>query len=210
MNPEDAAAARFKEIRRAKEQIGKAERAFAAARSRLEELQQQVGPAERRDHERLGDALIAGKKEPDSEADAIRAEVARQEQRVEALRLATDRAYREIPRLVNENRTGWRQQAMRDHEREAGRYEAAIAELRAARETLIDTATLIRWLDTNDVGEVANPAIHFDRTLEELQHDAGALAAHPGTPRAGPQPEPQIDVGRLRDARAAASVWGGR
>jgi hypothetical protein len=210
MNPEDAAAARFKEVRRAREQIGKAEQTHVAAMARLEELRHQVGPAERRDHERLGDALIAGKSEPDSEADAIRTEITRQEQRVEALQLATERAYREIPRLVNANRESWRRQAMRDHEREAGRYETAIRELQASREALIDTATLVRWLDTGDLGEAANPAIHFDRTVAELQRDAGVLAAHPDLPRGGPQPEPRLDIARIRNGSAAASLWAGR
>jgi hypothetical protein len=206
MNPEDAAAERFKPIRSAREQIAKAEQAHAAALARLEELRGKVGPAERRDRERLGEALIAGKSEPSSEAEEIRAETTRQEQRVEALRLAGDRARGQIPKLVDTNRTGWRRQATTELGRERKRYEAAINELQAAREALVDVATLVSWLDSGDLGE-ATTGLALDRMLVELRNDAEQLAAHPDR---RPQPEPQVDIGRMRDGRAAASLWGGR
>jgi hypothetical protein len=206
MNPEDAAAERFKPIRQAREHIAKAEQAYASAVARLEELRGKVGPAERHDRERLGEALVAGKSEPPAEAEQLRAEVVRQEARVEALRDATALARGEIPKLVDANRAGWRRQAMRELGREKHRYEAAINELQAAREALVDVATMISWLDSGDLGE-ATTGLALDRMLVELRNDAEHLAAHPDR---RPQPEPQIDIGRMRDGAAAASLWEGR
>ena len=78
--------------------------------------------------------------------------------------------------------------------------------MHAAREALVDVATLVRWLDSGDVGEAAT-GLALDRMLVELRNDAEQLAAHPGR---GPQPEPQVDIGRMRDGAAAASLWAGR
>jgi hypothetical protein len=85
VNPEDAAAARFRPIAKARERIAKTEQAHAAALARLEAFRGQLAPAERRDSELLGEALVEGKREPLSEAEAIRTEVAQQE-----LRAASD------------------------------------------------------------------------------------------------------------------------
>jgi hypothetical protein len=209
MNPEDAAAERFKPIQKARERIAKTEQTHAAALTRLEELRSQLGPAEGRDSERLGEALVAGKSEPASEAEEIRAETVPQEQRVEALRLAGDRARGQIRKLVDTNRAGWRRQAMAELGRERLRYEAAINELQAARETFVDVATLIGWLDSGDLGEAAT-GLPIESMLAELRLDCEQLAAHPDTRRGGPQPEPQVDIGRMRDGAAAASLWRGR
>jgi hypothetical protein len=208
VNPEDAAAARFRPIAKAREGIAKAEQAHAAALVRLDELRCQLPPAERRDRERLGDALVAGKSEPSSEAEEIRAETGRQELRVEALGLAAERARGQVPELVDTNRAAWRRQAMRDLGRESKRYEVAICELQAAREALVDVATLIGWLDSGEMGE-ASTDLALDRMLAELRLDCEQLAAHPGT-RRGAEPEPHVDIGRMRDGAAAASLWAGR
>ena len=90
----------------AREHIAKAEQAHASAAARLEELRGKVGPAERRDRQRLGEALIAHKSEPTSEAEHLKAEVVRQEARVEALRGSTALARAQIPKLVDVNRAG--------------------------------------------------------------------------------------------------------
>jgi hypothetical protein len=206
MNPEDAAAARFRPIAKARERIAKAEQTHAAAVVRLEELRGKVGPTERRERERLGEALIAHKSEPASEAEQLKAEVVRQEARVEALGEATTLARAQIPRLLDANRAGWRRQAMRELGRGKQRYEAAISELQAAREALVDVATLVSWLDSGDLGE-ATTGLALDRMLAELRTDAEQLAAHPDR---RPQPETQIDIGRMRDGMAAASLWEGR
>jgi hypothetical protein len=64
VNPEDAAAERFKPIRQVRERIAKTERAHAEAMARLEELRGLLAPAELHDRERLGEALVEGKREP--------------------------------------------------------------------------------------------------------------------------------------------------
>ena len=84
---------------------------------------------------------------------------------------------------------------MRELGQEKHRYEAAISELQAAREALVDVATLVRWLDSGDVGEAAT-GLALDRMLVELRNDAEQLAADPDR---RPQPEPQVDIERMRD-----------
>jgi hypothetical protein len=206
VNPEDAAAERFKPFRQAREHIAKAEQAHAAAIARLEDLRGKVGPAERRDRERLGEALVAGKSDPPAEAEQLKAEVVRQEARVEALGGATALARAQIPKLVDANRAGWRGQAMRELGRGKQRYEAAISELQAAREALVDLATMISWLDSGALGE-ATTGLALDRMLVELRLDCEQLASHPDR---RPQSETFIDIGRMRDGLAAASLWEGR
>jgi hypothetical protein len=204
MNPEDCAAGRFKPIRQAREQIAKAEQAHGSARVRLTELQDRVGPAEQRDRERLGEALIAGKSEPASEAEQIRAEIVQQELRVEALRVATERARRGIPELVAENRDDWRGQAMRDLGKTKARYENAIGELEAARTALVDVATLVTWIDRGELGEAQNPAVNFPSLVSELRDDAEHLAREREAPD---NRVPSIAIGLMRDGRAAMSAW---
>jgi hypothetical protein len=210
VNPVDLAAARFKPVKQALERIAKAEQAQAKARARLEELRGAVGPAETRDKWRLGHALVDGKAEPPSEAAKLKAELEQEERRVEAINSAVEAAHGVISHLVAEHRDSWRRQAVRALGEAKSRYEAAIAELEAARVELIDEATLITWLDRGEMGEAANPALDFPRTVEELRADVRHLAAHPDTRRGGLEVEPQIDIGRMRDGAAAASLWGGR
>jgi hypothetical protein len=186
VNPEDTAAGRHKEIRQARERIANTEAAHAKAISRLEELRGLLLPAEARDRSALAAPLVDGKRGP--EAEEIGAEITRQELRVEALMLAADDARKQIGKLVAENRDS--------------RYTDAIAELEAARAGLVDEATLITWLDSGDIGE-ATTGLALDRMLAEFRADCEQLAAHPDTRRGGPQPEPQIDIGRLRDGAAA-------
>jgi hypothetical protein len=208
MNPVDLASARFRPVKQALVYIAKAERAQARSRARLEELRAAIGSAEHRDREALGRALVDGKAEPPSEAAQMKAEIEREERRVEALSAEVETAHRQIGRLVAENRESWRRQATRVLGKAKSRYEDAIAELEAARVQLVDEATLVTWLDSGELGEAANPALDFPRTIEELRADVGQLAAHPDT--RGPQPEPRIDVARLRDGQAATSLWMGR
>ena len=68
MNPEDLAASRWKPIRQAREHTAKAEHALARSLARIEELRGQIGPAELRDRQTLGAAIVAGGAEPASEA----------------------------------------------------------------------------------------------------------------------------------------------
>lgn len=205
MNPTDLARTRFKPIRAAFARIEKVERAHTAAVARLQELRAEIGPAEGRDRAALAEALIDGKREPAPEAEQLRAEVEQQERRVDALVVAIDRARAQIPKLVDENRTDWRGQAMRELAREQQRYRNAINELEAAREALNNAATLVSWLDSGDLSEASTdalggrvntsgrPALAFSRALEELRADAEALGLHPVT-RDDPAAEPRYEL----------------
>jgi hypothetical protein len=84
--------------------------------------------------------------------------------------------------------------------------DSGILELQAAREALLDVATLISWLDSGDLGE-ATTGLPLDRMLAELRNDAEQLAAHPDR---RPQSETFIDIGLMRDGMATASLWEGR
>jgi chromosome segregation ATPase len=108
VNPEDAAAGRFKEIRQARERIAKAEAVRAESLARLEELRGQIGPAEWRDREALGQALVDGKPAPASEAEKLKAELAQAERNYEAVLQAVQDASEQIGRLVRDNRERWR------------------------------------------------------------------------------------------------------
>jgi hypothetical protein len=191
--PEDLAAARFKPVRQALERIAKAEAARAASAGRLEQLRAAVGPAEHRDREALGQALVDGKAEPPSQAAEIQTELDHEERRGEALRLAVGAARQLIEELVAEHRASWRRQTMRELAKAKRRYENAISELEAARDSLSDEASLVSWLDSGSSAAAASdplggrigldatgrPAVSFARTLEELRQDAEHLVEHP-------------------------------
>jgi chromosome segregation ATPase len=202
VNPEDLAAARFKEIAKAREQIAKVEAALARSREKHEELRRKLTTAEVRDRERLGAALVDSKPEPDSEAEQVRAELARQEERTQALIAAKEAARRQIPRLVEEHRPAWLRQGYQALGKATSQYQDAILELEAAREAADDAATLLAWLHDGTGTNAANDslgnrygaeAVSFTKTLAVLREDCEYLAAHPGT-TGDPVPEPRFEL----------------
>jgi hypothetical protein len=200
VNPEDLASDRWKEIRQARERIAKVEAVRAESLARLEELRGRIGPAERRDREALGAALLDGKAEPASEAAKLKAELGQAERNDEALLQAATDAHGQIGRLVRSNRETWRSQTLRARGKAKSRFERAIAELEAAREALNNEATLLNWLSSGDVGEAAmdalggrrgsdpdgRPVLAFSRTLEELRRDCEYLASFDSSQREQP------------------------
>lgn len=212
MNPEDIAASRHKEIRQAHQQIEKVRAAQAKSQARLQELRAQVGPAERRDRVALGQALVAGKSDPASEAEKLRVEIEQEERRAEALILALEAARGQVFQLVKDNRAAWRAEAMRDLSKAKTRYDESIDELKDAREGLSAEATFVAWLDSGAGAEAASdplggrtghdaqgrPPMSFTRTLEELRADSDSLVMHPAS-RGCPIPEPRLEL-----------AWGGR
>ena len=212
MNPESLAATRWKPIRQAHEQIEKAQAAQAESQARLQELRDQIGPAEFRDRAALGQALVDGKAEPASEAAKLRAELEREERNAEALTLAVQSAHGRIAELVASNRGEWRKEAMRELSRKLARYRDAITEVGDAREALSSGATLVTWLDSGagvdaatDLlgGRVGTDAsghspVSFSRMLEELRADAERLAGYPAS-HDDPPAEPRLEL-----------AWGGR
>jgi hypothetical protein len=212
LNPEDSAASRHKEIRQTHTQLEKVRAAQAKSQARLQELRAKIGPAERRDREALGQALVAGKAEPASEAAKLRAELEQEERNAEALALTVQSAHGRIAELVAANRVEWRKEAMRELSRKVARYRDAITEVDEAREALSSEATLVTWLDSGagvdaatDLlgGRVGTDAgghspVSFSRTLEELRADAERLAGYPAS-RDDPPAEPRLEL-----------AWGGR
>jgi hypothetical protein len=207
LNPESLAATRWKPIRQAHEQIGKAQAAQAKSQARLQELRAQIGPAERRDREALGQALVDGKAEPASEAAKLRAELEQEERNAEALALAVQSAHGRIAKLVAANRVAWRKEAMRELSRKVARYQDAITEVEDAREALSSEATLVTWLDSGAGVDAATdllggrvgtdaggrPPVSFSRMLEELRADAERLAGYPAS-HDDPPAEPRLEL----------------
>ena len=207
MNPEDLAKQRFKPVARALEKIARLGTELAETRARVEQLERERAAAAHRDRQAYAAALSEGKGKPSSREEAkVAAELEEAEEKAEALALAVDSALDERAKLLDQNRSGWRRQSMRELAKARSRYESAIAELEAARDALSGEATLIAWLDTGANAEAASdplggrvgtdatgrPAISFSRTLEELRQDAEHLAAHPvnrDNPVVEPRPE---------------------
>jgi len=219
MNPVDLASSRFREIRRAEERIAKTEATLAQAIERLEELRRDLPQAEASDRTALAAALVDGKSEPVGKAEEIRAEIVRQERRVEALRLAAAEARSQIRKLVDEHRDSWLRQTRRKLVEAQRRYEASIAELEAAREGLGNEATLASWLDRGEISEAANdalgggrrgddrPVMAFSRAIAELRADAEHLAGLVDTPR--DDREVRIAYERMTTGAVAGSEWRG-
>jgi hypothetical protein len=207
LNPESLAATRWKPIRQAHEQISKAQTAQAKSQARLQQLRDQIGPAERRDREALGQALVDGKAEPASEAAKLRAELEQEERNAEALALAVQSGHGRIAELVAANRVEWRKEAMRELSRTVARYRDAITEVEDAREALSSEATLVTWLDSGAGVDAATdllggrigtdaggrPPVSFSRTLEELRADAERLAGYPAS-HDDPSAEPRFEL----------------
>jgi hypothetical protein len=205
--PQDLAAARWKPIKRALEDVARAEAAHDASRARLEELRAAISPATYRDRQALGEALVAGKSEPPPEAEQLQQELEVQERRADALALAVETAHGRIRELVVENKADWRGQAVRSLAQAKSRYETSITEIEAAREGLSDEAALISWLDSGaGVAAASDPLggrwgsdasgrapMSFARVLEELRADAEAIAQHPLT-RDDPAAEPRLEL----------------
>ena len=194
--PEDLAAARFKPVRQALERIAKAEAARVESAGRLEQLRAAVGPAEHRDREALGQALFDGKAEPPSQAAEIQTELDHEERRGEALRLAVGAARQRIGELVAEHRASWRRQTMRELAKAKRRYENAISELDAARDSLSDEASLVSWLDSGSSAAAASdparwsyrPRRNRSPRRQLCSHARGAKAGRRALGRASGQP----------------------
>ena len=215
MNPLDTAAGRHKEIARARERIAKAEAAHVASTARVEQLKQEMGPAEYRDKQKLGGALVDGKAEPQSEATRLRTDLEREETRREGLALAATNSREQIGNLVAANKEAWRRRAMQELVRAHDRYQAAIGALQEAREALSNEATMVAWLDSGSSGEAATDPLggrqglgplSFTQTLEALRQDCEQLANHP-VARTDPVASPRFEL--AHGAGAEGLQWGG-
>ena len=183
MNPADLANQRWKPYRSASEHVAKALSTCQEAQKRLTELRDELAPAEARDELALGRALLASKAEPKSEADAIREAISAQERRVAALGRAHADAQEQITAVIEENRSDWHRQAMREIAKSGARYEAALIELEASREGLSDAVTLAEWVSSCGAyfAEAANDrlsgggSLGFGEVLAALRADLESL-----------------------------------
>jgi hypothetical protein len=206
-NPQDLAAARWGPVRRAETCVAEAERKYGASRARVQQLEAEIGPAEHRDRQALGRALVDGKPEPASEAAELKSELEQEQRRADALARAVEDARNDIRATVAANKGKWRHQTMQQLATAQRRYLDAIDELDAARDALSDQAALVAWIDTGagtaaasdplggriGHGSTGRQPLSFARVLEELRADATAIAQHPVT-RDDPAAEPKLEL----------------
>jgi hypothetical protein len=206
--PEDLARQRFKPVAKVFEKIARLGVELAETRGQVEQLKNEQAAAAHRDRLAYAAALSEGKGKPSSCEEAkVSAELEDAELKAEALTLALDAAFDERARLLEQNRSGWRRQSMRELARARSRYESAISELEAARDALSGEATLITWLDSGASADAASDPLggrtgtdahgrqpmSFVRTLEELRRDCQHLAEFPVT-RDAPASEPRHEL----------------
>jgi hypothetical protein len=207
-NPEDLARSRFKPVARALEKIARLGTELAETRAQVEQLTNERKDAAQRDRQSYANAIIQGKAKPSSHEEAkVAAELEDAELKAEALALAVDAAFDERAKLLEQNRSSWRRQSMRELARARSRYESAITELEQARDALSGEATLISWLDSGANAEAASDPLggrtgtdahgrqpmSFVRTVEELRRDAEHLAEFP-VARDDPIAEPRHEL----------------
>lgn len=206
--PEDLARQRFKPVAKVFEKIARLGAELAETRGQVEQLNNEQAAAAHRDRLAYAAALSEGKGKPSGCEEAkASAELEDAALKAEALTLALDAAFDERARLLEQNRSAWRRQSMRELARARSRYESAIAELEAARDALSGEATLITWLDSGASADAASDPLggrigadahgrepmSSVRTLEELRQDCEHLAEFPVT-RDDPVVEPRHEL----------------
>lgn len=152
---------RWKPFRQAQERIEKAAGAHAKARQDLAPLEAQLGAAERNDELALSRALLDGKDEPTPTAAKVRGEISAQQRRVKALKRAYGEAQAELGATIEDNRSAWSREAIRETSRARTRYESALAELEAARGNLSAAVGLSGWVSS---GGAAHRGARYQRT----------------------------------------------
>jgi hypothetical protein len=209
VNPTDLACERWKPFRQAQERIEKAFTAYQEAQARLAELRSRLEPAAAADSLALGKAILAGKAEPKSEADAIREEIQAQERRVSALERAHAEALAQIADVIAEHKSSWHREALSGIAKAGTRYQAALSELEAARENLSSAVGLSAWVASGGAatGEPANDRLSgdsgglgFTQVLQALRADLEHLTYFDPIERARP-----VRVALERIQRAAGS-----
>jgi hypothetical protein len=191
MNPEDLARQRFKPLQGVYEKVARLSAELQETRAQVERLEREQGRAAYRDKLAYANALAAGKPRP-TKREGAKARVALEDcqLKAEALVLALDAAFDERARLIEQNRSSWRRQAMRELAKAQRRYTDAISELEAARDSLSGEATLVAWIDSGAAADAASDPLtgadphgreplSFARTLEALRRDCEHLAEFP-------------------------------
>jgi len=193
VNPADLARERWRPFREVQEQIEKAAGAHATAREALAALETQLGAAERNDELALGRALLADKPEPASTAAKVREEIAGQQRRVNALERVVQEAQNELVATIEDNRSAWSRDAIKETSKAKTRYESALVELEASRENLSSAVGLFGWVSSGGAG-LAEPATNrlagtghsFAEVLAALHADLEHLAGFDSLEREQP------------------------
>jgi hypothetical protein len=116
--------------------------------------------------------------------------------------LALDAALDERSRLIDENRSSWRRQSMRELAKAQRGYQEAISELESARGALSDEATLVAWISGGAGADTASDPlggrggadpVSFARTLAALRADCQHLAEYQ-VAQDDPTPEPRLEL----------------
>ena len=180
-NPEDLARSRFKSLAQVYEKTTRLATELQETRGRVEQLKAEQAAAAHRDKQAYADAISADKPRPTKrEEPKARAALEDCELRVEALGLALDAAFDERARLIEQHRSSWRRQSMRELSKAQTRYADAITELESARDALSGEASLIVWLDSSG-GATADAA--SDRLAGPRHPFPGRLRHYAGMPR---------------------------
>jgi hypothetical protein len=206
--PEDLAKQRFKPVAKVFEKITRLGAELVETRAQVEQLKNEQTAAAHRDKQAYAVALSKSQPRP-TKREGAKAKVALEdcELKAEALALALDAAFDERARLIEQNRSSWRRQSMRELAKAQTRYMDAISELESARDALSGEATLITWLDSGASADAASDPLggrigtdahgreplSFVRTLEALRGDAAYLAEFP-VARDDPAPEPKLEL----------------
>jgi hypothetical protein len=207
-NPEDLARQRFKPLQGVYEKVARLSAELAETRAQAEQLKTEQTAAAHRDKQAYAVALSKGEPRP-TKREGAKARVALEdcELKAEALALALDAAFDERARLIEQNRSSWRRQSMRQLAKAQKRYTDVISELEAARDALSGEASLITWLDSGASADAASDPLggrvgtdahgrqpmSFVRTLEALRGDAAYLAEFP-VARDDPAQEPKLEL----------------
>ena len=200
MNPVDLIASRHKELRKAREEIGKVQAALDRERARLTELQAGIAAAEQRDRKALGDAIVSGSPIRD-ESDALRADVEQQQRRIDALLAALSHTQQNVAEVVRQN--AWSRDQMREVEKARLRYAATIEELERARDVFADETGALAWLFDPEGRRAANQ--RSARRPDRRSPGKAAAADGQGARRAPCRPCTSRGLGHFTARRAAAA-----
>jgi hypothetical protein len=204
LNPEDLARQRFRPLQGVHEKVTRLSAELAETRTQVEQLDKELAQATFRDKEGYAVALAAGKPRPTKrEGEKARVALEDCQLKAEALSIALDAAFDERARLIEQNRSGWRREVSRYLDKAERRYQDAIGELEAARDSLSSEASLIAWLSSGASADAASDPlggrgpgtdpVSFSRTLEALRRDCEHLAEYP-VARDDPAPEPKLEL----------------
>ena len=194
---------RLKPCRAALRDAEKAEKAHAQEQARRVGVERKLAEAEQADEQALGEALVAGRREPAAGAPKVQAELEQARRRVRAVKRQVSAAQANVDHVVASHGRAWFGDALRQVVSAKRAYAEAVSELERARARVSDEVGFAAWAVSSGqaCGGPANNALAgksgpemlaFDRVLSELRADAdwleGWLAAR-DDPHAAPRLE---------------------